>query len=197
MTPTPFSARKRLSGPLPFYKFLVLDYRASRRANKLHYIARGFYRELIDECWLEGGIPNDLDELAEICRCPIEVMREHWTDLRKMFTECSAIDALLSHHRLEDQRTEVDSARLKRVRAGRLGGKAKSSKRKQTQASASTCEAKNTSRSSSSSSSTSKSSSTRQPPLSREPLKKLTDLLPPSFRPAGEGAAGEGEKAAS
>lgn len=196
MTPTPFSARKRLSGPLPYYKFLVLDYRASRRANKLPWQARGLYRELLDECWLEGGIPAlDLDELAEIGRCTVDEMRLYWPVLRPMFSFCSSIEGLLSHPRIEDQRTEVDSVRLKRARAGRSGGKARAGKRKQTLASASGREAKNTSRSSSSS--TSKSSSTLEPPLSREPQKRLTDLLPPSFRPAGEGAAGEGEKAAS
>lgn len=111
--------RTRLTGPLPYYKWLVLDYRASRNANALGYVARGLYRELLDECWLEGQIPDDLAKLATICRCPLSVMHRHWPTLRSMFVPVDGLDGmLLQNAKMEMQRTELDAMRVKRAVAG-------------------------------------------------------------------------------
>ena len=37
--------------PLPYYRWYVTDYRASRNANRLSCTERGLYRELLDECF--------------------------------------------------------------------------------------------------------------------------------------------------
>ena len=111
--------RTRLMGPLPYYKWLVLDYRASRNANALGYIARGLYRVLLDECWLEGHIPDDLAKLATICRCPLSVMHRHWPTLRPLFIAVDGLDGmLLQNAKMELQRTELDALRVKRAVAG-------------------------------------------------------------------------------
>lgn len=107
----------RLGGPLPYYKWLVLDYRASRNANALGYIARGLYRELLDECWMEGHIPDDIAKLAVICRCPMSVMQREWVRLRTLFVPVDGDDARLTNAKLECQRTETDAIRVKRAMA--------------------------------------------------------------------------------
>ena len=70
---------------LPYYKWFWQDWRANRKAQRMNYIERGLYRELLDECWVEGSIPNDLNILAEICGCPNDVMANAWQVLESCF----------------------------------------------------------------------------------------------------------------
>lgn len=109
---------------LPFYRWFVRDYRASRKVQRMGYTARGFYRELLDEEWLQGSIPNDLESLAEICGCPMKVMEKTWSEISPCFT---AVNGRLVNEKLESLRTEQDALRVKRIAAGRLGGLAKQS----------------------------------------------------------------------
>jgi hypothetical protein len=64
--------------PLPYLRWFVTDYRASRNANRLTWQERGLYRELLDECWIEGSIPDDLPRLAEHRRCPSWSLNSSW-----------------------------------------------------------------------------------------------------------------------
>ena len=59
---------------LPYYKWFWQDWRANRKIQRMTYIEKGLYRELLDECWVEGFIPDDIEELADICGCPKEIM---------------------------------------------------------------------------------------------------------------------------
>ena len=109
--------------PLPYFKWLWRDWRANRRVQKLNYVARGLYRELLDEQWSDGSIPNDLAELADICDCPVEVMEEHWQKLSQFFQ--STENGRLINDKLEQQRTSEDSKRAALARNGRKGAVAK------------------------------------------------------------------------
>lgn len=60
--------------PLPYFKWFWRDWRANRKVQRLHYVARGLYRDLLDEQWENGSLPADVEELADICSCPVEVM---------------------------------------------------------------------------------------------------------------------------
>lgn len=109
---------------LPYYRWWVQDYRGSRNVQRLTWQERGIYRELIDECWDKGSIPDDTAKLAEIVGCPEKVMRAAWVRLRGLFTESH--DALVSP-RLEKERSAEDRERLLKQAAGRKGGLAKAS----------------------------------------------------------------------
>lgn len=111
---------------LPYYKWLWRDWRANRRVQRMHFVARGLYRELLDEQWSEGSIPNELSELADICGCPIEVMEEHWEEIRTYFHERP--DGRLVNGKMETQRTDQDSSRIKQADSGRRGAFAKLNK---------------------------------------------------------------------
>lgn len=108
---------------LPYFKWYWRDWRSNRRVQRMHYIARGFYRELLDEQWSEGSLPNDLDEIADICGCPIAVMQEYWPEIEPCFVETE--DGRLLNEKMENQRTENDAKRVKQADAGRKGGKNK------------------------------------------------------------------------
>lgn len=149
--------KKRDFEPLPYYRWYVRAYRASRRVQKLHHSARGIYRELIDECWLNGSIPDDAAKCADLIGFPAKYVERHWPAVREMFQPIG--DKMLAHDRLENERTDADRLRVVRAIAGRRGGKAsgksrsKRSKSKQIEATGSNL------LSSSSSSKQSKSSS--------------------------------------
>jgi len=103
------------------------------------YIERGLYRDLLDECWAEGGIPDDIEELADICGCPVDVMANAWQVLSRCF-ETSA-NGFLVNRRLDSERTAKDVERASRQIAGAIGGKKKSEKSQQNQSDSSTCQA--------------------------------------------------------
>lgn len=105
--------------PLGYYKWHWQRFRANRRVQKMDYVARGLYRELLDEQWSDGSIPNDIEDLADICGCPLEVMQDKWPQIRKCFE--THRDGQLFNQMLENQRTEMDRTRI----AQSMGGKKK------------------------------------------------------------------------
>ena len=111
-----------LDRTLPYYKWFWQDWRANRKIQRMSYIQRGLYRELLDECWVEGAIPNDVDELADICGCPQQVMADAWQVLSSCFV---LIDGVLVNEKLHSLRTEKDVERLKKAENGKKGGIAK------------------------------------------------------------------------
>lgn len=112
---------------LPYYKWYWQDWRANRKVQRMSFIERGLYRELLDECWIEGSIPNDIDELADICGCPTQTMADAWQVLSK----CFDIDGgRCTNEKLESMRTDMDKLRIKKSEAGRTGGLAKALKNK-------------------------------------------------------------------
>jgi uncharacterized protein YdaU (DUF1376 family) len=108
---------------LPYYKWFWQDWRANRKAQRMSYIERGLYRELLDECWVEGGIPNDIASLAEICGCPKEVMASAWQVLESCFV---LLDGVYVNEKMESMRTEKDAERLAKSESGKKGGVSKS-----------------------------------------------------------------------
>jgi uncharacterized protein YdaU (DUF1376 family) len=119
--------------PLFYYKWHWQDWRANRSVQRMNYIEKGLYRELLDECWSEGFIPDDIDSLAEICGCPVDVMANAWQVLSKCFEPC---DGGFLNERLEKERTELDKIRVKRAQAGSKGGHSKILNEKESEANA-------------------------------------------------------------
>jgi uncharacterized protein YdaU (DUF1376 family) len=109
-------------GANAYYPWFVRDYRSSRKVQRMGWAARGFYRELLDEEFLEGSLPTDITALADICGCPVKVMEKAWHEIRPCFDE---VDGRLVNAKLEEIRTERDQIRVKRAEAGRRGGIAK------------------------------------------------------------------------
>ena len=110
---------------LPYYKWFWQDWRSNRKIQRMTYIERGLYRELLDECWVEGFIPNDIESLADICGCPVDVMADAWQVLSSCFVES---DNVLYNEKLHLLRTDKDIERLKKAENGKKGGLAKALK---------------------------------------------------------------------
>lgn len=113
---------------MPYYPWFVKDFRANRKVQRMNYIERGLYRELLDECWEEGVIPDDPLKLAEICNCPPGVMVEAWPKIRPCFTATEGLDGmLLQNDKLESLRNVSEEKRNQQ----RLAGLASAEKRRQ------------------------------------------------------------------
>ena len=122
--------------PLPYYQWYWQDFRANRTVQRMTYVERGLYRDLLDECWVEGGIPDDIESLADICGCPVDVMAGAWQVLGRCFVR---VNGRLTNAKLDSVRTEKDRQRLNKADAGRLGGSAKALKDNDSVADASKC----------------------------------------------------------
>ena len=108
---------------LPYYRWHWRDYRANRKVQRMTYVERGLYRELLDECWAEGFIPDDLDALAGVCGCSRQVLEGCWPTLRACLEEVSP--GTLINPRMDRERTEKDAERTQKAIAGARGGCAK------------------------------------------------------------------------
>ncbi len=113
---------------MPYYAWYVVDYRASFKVQRLTWRARGLYREILDECWVRGHVPDDLNELALICRCDIKDIAEHWRYIKPLLREVPQSDGhLFESPRMEVERANLDALRARRAAAGRKGGMARRS----------------------------------------------------------------------
>ena len=124
--------------PLPYYRWLWKDYRSNRKVQRMSWQARGLYRELLDEFWAEGSLPNDMDELADICGCSLAEMQRFWPEIEQHFHLDD--DGRWVNSKMDAQRTVMDTQRVIKSRAGKSGGIRKSQLKQELVAPASTAE---------------------------------------------------------
>lgn len=105
--------------PLAHYRWDWKAWRSDRRVQRMSWPARGLFRELLDEAWIEGSIPENMQALADICGCSLEDMERFWVEIEPCWTKVEGgfrsdlIDTLLA---------AKDSERRAKAEAGRLGG---------------------------------------------------------------------------
>lgn len=107
--------------PLGHYRWFWRDHRASRNVQRLSPLERGLHRELLDAQWEHGSIPNNLEKLAEICRCPVEMMRDAWPNIRRCYHPFEGDPSKLVNPRMERERARSDAKRAKLAKAGLQG----------------------------------------------------------------------------
>src|SRR5579863_4812738 len=73
------------TNPIVSYPWYVPDWRNSETRLKLSLAERGFFRELLDHCYVEGSIPDDVDLLARIAGCSVAEARRHFIKVREEF----------------------------------------------------------------------------------------------------------------
>jgi hypothetical protein len=105
------------SDAFQWYPWYPKDYRASRAVQRMSYVERGLYRELLDEVSIEGFIPSAIDELADICGTPVEIMLDAWPRLMRSFYEIEP--GKLSNARMDEVLVGREEHRIK----SSLGGK--------------------------------------------------------------------------
>ncbi|MFA6165407.1 MAG: hypothetical protein WC700_02240 [Gemmatimonadaceae bacterium] len=117
------SRKRNPNEPLPYYNWYVDRWLSDRHVQKFSPAAEGIARRLLDHCWKNGHVVNDLEEMAEISRAKLTMFVREWEQIKMIFRAVENTDgALLTSDFVEDQRTEQDAMRAKRAAAGRLGG---------------------------------------------------------------------------
>ena len=102
----PERPKREKDEPLAYYRWYWRDWRASRKVQRMTISERGVYRELLDECWQRGAIPDDMEKLAEICGCSLPEIAAAWPTVRKCFEPIEGLDGMfLTSQRLELERT--------------------------------------------------------------------------------------------
>lgn len=113
-------------GCLPYFKFYPGDWLTDRKVRRLTPDARCLYWDLLALSWNEGGIPADLDELADEARVRGFTrgrFDKAWAQVEQFWVHGQ--NGHLVNPRQEHERGLAAAAHERRVEAGRSGGKAK------------------------------------------------------------------------
>jgi len=113
------SGRKSKS---PAFQWYPTDYRANRKTQRFAALEAGVFHLLLDEQWLEGPLPNDLDTLALICGMSRAEFDAVWPRVAPCFP--AGQDGRLASPRLERER-ELQAEFSGERRQSGLAGNAK------------------------------------------------------------------------
>ncbi|OFX00117.1 MAG: hypothetical protein A3E78_04040 [Alphaproteobacteria bacterium RIFCSPHIGHO2_12_FULL_63_12] len=116
--------------PLPWLPWYWRDWRANRKVQRMTPAERGIYRELLDECWVEGSLPPDLPGLAEVARCSLDDITAAWPALEHCFAPRPG-DGRLVNDKIVKVLMAQREAHERRVHAGRRGGLASGETRRE------------------------------------------------------------------
>lgn len=104
----------------PAFQFYPKDFLTSPRVMNMTATERGMYITLLCVCWLEGGLPNDVKQLANLVRVPLKQFAKAWPhNLQGCFTPVR--NARLINQRLEAERQKQIAYREKQAQFGKKG----------------------------------------------------------------------------
>lgn len=87
----------------PAFQWYVVDFRGDRKTQRLSCLETGAFHLLLDEQWIEGPLPDDLDALAAICLVDRNTFDSFWPRLEPSFP-------LTEHGRRASRRLERERA---------------------------------------------------------------------------------------
>tara|TARA_R110000824_G_scaffold157971_2_gene331506 strand:- start:762 stop:1466 length:705 start_codon:yes stop_codon:yes gene_type:complete len=112
----------------PAYLWYPKDYLADANTVLMSLEEEGCYRRLLDYCWLEGSVPNDMVQLGRMCKgLDSEKMSVIWKSLEPCFR---LKNGRWHHPRLDKERKKQEANRLAKSRAGKKGADARYNKGK-------------------------------------------------------------------
>lgn len=103
-----------------WYPFYVGDYR--KKTARLSCEQHGAYRQLIDEYWISGALPDDDAVLARIVGLELRHWRKHRPHIASFFI---IADGRWVHNRVEEELERAREIVEKRRQAGQKGGRPK------------------------------------------------------------------------
>src|SRR5579885_3450223 len=115
--------RKNRIPEIHFYEWSITRWFTSSTRQLLDATGRGIFRELLDLCYAQGGIPKDPRLQAAFCGCTVEDIERVWPVIKKHFRAHKNDENLLVNAYAELERRQyfafVESQRSK----GRSGGR--------------------------------------------------------------------------
>ena len=89
---------------------------------------RGLWITLMMECWVNGGVPSDLQEMAKFLGLPIEEVSRATTALQTFSLDAEG--SQIVSRELEEQREKYLSSREGKSKGGKLGAERKKEKQR-------------------------------------------------------------------
>ena len=112
------------------YYFDVQRYRGSDKVRLMDHETRGIYREVLDEIWVTGSVPNNPDAIARLIHAPADVVLRAWPQIRDcLISTRDDADRFMSE-RMERERKRRNKVRKERAKIGAKGGLAKAENRR-------------------------------------------------------------------
>lgn len=119
------------------FLFNVEKWRGSRPIQRMSFLERGVYLEMMLECWLHKRLPDDPQAVADLIATTPEQAQhvlDSWPIVRRSFATCESSPQHLEHLTLE--RTRRDQRKYRRTKSvnGKAGGDAAARNRRERQA---------------------------------------------------------------
>jgi uncharacterized protein YdaU (DUF1376 family) len=112
----------------PAFMWYPKDYLTDEHTVVMTLEEEGAYRRLLDHCWLQGSIPDDMQALARMCKnISPRRMEKLWKSIEPCFRKRAG---RWYHPRLDIERRGQEARREAKSRAGKLGAEAKHGKAK-------------------------------------------------------------------
>lgn len=104
------------------YPMYVADWVRSETRIKLSSAGRGMFRELLDYCWIEGSLPNDVRALKSISGGTDKEFAAEWPVMERCF---DVIGDRLHHWKVDEKRPDLVAHKQQRSSAGRASVEAR------------------------------------------------------------------------
>lgn len=109
--------------PIHSYPWYVHDWRQSMMRLRLSPIGRYVYRELLDQCYIDGSIPNEPELLAKIVDLPRREFDKVWSDVSRAFDLRE--DGRYHHSKADTVLTEIERWKEQKSNAGKRSGESR------------------------------------------------------------------------
>jgi uncharacterized protein YdaU (DUF1376 family) len=110
----------------PAFQFYPKDYETDEHVKLMTLEQEGAYLRLMCHQWLHESIPDDVSQLALICRTSAAKMRKLWPGIAPCFPVSEI--GRRANRRMSNDNEELKRFRENRALAGAAGGKAKAAK---------------------------------------------------------------------
>jgi uncharacterized protein YdaU (DUF1376 family) len=91
---------------LPWYPLYPSDFDTDERVRGMTDEEVGFFIRLLNHCWINGSIPDDVEEIARIMGRDLEHARRLWQRVGQCFVAHPSLGGRLVNPRLEIERVE-------------------------------------------------------------------------------------------
>lgn len=112
------------------YYWDVIDYRNSKKVRLMDWDARLIYREVCDEIWVSGSVPNDPAQLSKLLQIPGDVFARVWPSIHNCLIPLKDNPDQFTSERIEQERKKRNRIRTLRKKLGQLGGKKTQAKKR-------------------------------------------------------------------
>lgn len=109
---------------VPAFQFYPKDFLSDSNVLKMSYTERGLYITLMASCWMDGSLPSDLKELAQMLKMPAPRFSRIWHGPLSQCFQANG-DGKLHHKRLDAEREKQEQFRRRQSDNGEKGGRPK------------------------------------------------------------------------